>query len=345
MNGTTPEQAEPSLSPHHFELFIRQVAQRLSDLRRLTDYESEHRRRLASIRDSWSSEEDMALDWRNACEFMALKIIEGDEIDLTQLAPASYPVLEDSWLQRIKQFKAYYIWEANGLGNDHADYFEASNEIRRQLFERDKLPIKDFAAIRTYIRNCYLKTGSTDKLDDHKQDTLRMIKKKAHRIHELTHDHDASANWYRARLYVTLFYENIIGAVESHAHRLEKTLKVLRAFQFSKSPRNRYWIVNAFEAAIAISFLDKDTIYKILDKPAQYDFSMERVDDWPPVDVPSPNNMSYDKAHKQLIYLGHMTESERDLILAKLEHTKHRRAVENLYEQCQLGSSFKDMIL
>jgi hypothetical protein len=341
MSETTFEPEEPALSPQHFELFIKHAAQRFSQLRRLSHYQSELRHRL--FRDSWSSEEDMALDWRNACDFMALKIIEGNEIDLAHLLPASYPVLEDSWLQRVKEIKAYHIWEKNGSGNHYADYLQASSEIRGYLFERDKLPIDNFAAISSYIRKSYLKAGSADKLDDHKQDTHRMLKRKAHQIYELTHDHDSSANWYRARLYATLFYENIIGAVESDADRLEKTLKVLRAFQFSKSPRNRYWIVNAFEAAIAISFLDKDTIHKILDKPAQYDFSMERVDDWPPVDAPSPN-LSYDKTHRQLIYLGRMTGSDKESILGKLEHAKHKRAVENLYQQCQLGA-FKDMIL
>ena len=129
MNGTTPEHESSSLSAQHFELFIKRVAEHFSELRRLGDLLAEHRRRLASIRDIWELEAEMVLDWSNACDFMALKVIEGNEIDLTQLEPASYPVLEDSWLHRVKEMRAYYIWEKKGSGNDDADYFEASSEI------------------------------------------------------------------------------------------------------------------------------------------------------------------------------------------------------------------------
>ena len=60
------------------------------------------------------------------------------------------------------------------------------------------------------------------------------------------------------------------------------------------------------------------------------------MEDWPPVDHPS-SNISYDKSHKQLIYLGHMTANEKASILSKLEDAKHRRAVEISFSNASLG--------
>src|SRR5262249_22712604 len=103
MEEASPHLDQSQLSGAHFELFVKEVAERFSELRRIGNLFGEHRRRLAAIREIGSSDEERALDWRNACDFMSLKIIEGNEIGLVQLDPASYPILEDSWLQRVKQ--------------------------------------------------------------------------------------------------------------------------------------------------------------------------------------------------------------------------------------------------
>ena len=59
-----------------------------------------------------------------------------------------------------------------------------------------------------------------------------------------------------------MFYENIIPAVTMKD--VDSAAMVLNAFGFSKE--NRYLIINALEAAIAIYFLDADVIRELLDK-------------------------------------------------------------------------------
>src|SRR5271157_4121103 len=59
-------------------------------------------------------------------------------------------------------------------------------------------------------------------------------------------------------MYVRLFYENIIPAVVEK-DRLS-VLRVLKAFQYSKAPENCWRVINCFEAALAIYFLDREII-------------------------------------------------------------------------------------
>ncbi|MDQ3848020.1 MAG: hypothetical protein M3261_03595 [Thermoproteota archaeon] len=286
-----------------------------------------------------STAEGMSKDWEDACAFACLKIIEG-EIDFTQIEPASYPLLEDTWLRDVKRLKAYYIWKSEDTGDSEKNYFKASNEIRRLLLWQERAPIQEFKKVKDYLEEHYLTEVDDEKLDENKPATNMLISRKARRIWEIRGDLDQIANWFRAKLYTTMFYENIIGAVVNDDK--QKTLAILRAFEFSKSPANRYLIINGFETAIAISFLNKDIIHEVLGKPELYDFNMEPLDDWP--DTVKFSNLRYDKDDKQLIYDGVMKEEERDSLLNVLPEKKHRQAVENLYQQSQFRP-FKDMIL
>jgi len=142
-----------------------------------------------------------------------------------------------------------------------------------------------------------------------------------------------------------MFYENIIGAVVENDP--QKTAAILRAFEFSKYPQNRYLLTNGFEAAIAIDFLNKDVVQMILQKPELFDFNLVAVEGWPQhvgVRAEFGGHFRYDAENKHIIYEGVMDVKERDALLANLDKEEHRLAVQRLFEQSELRP-FPDMIL
>jgi hypothetical protein len=148
-----------------------------------------------------------------------------------------------------------------------------------------------------------------------------LIKRNAKRIRETTGNLDNDINWFRAKLYTGMFYENIIPAVIENNE--DKTVMILKAFQFSKAPENRYLIINCFETAIAIHFLDKNIIQKVLKNSEEYDYSMVPVEDWPgpeKIEVPPEwkEKFRYDSDDKQIIYEGIMKKEEKNKLEAKL---------------------------
>jgi hypothetical protein len=89
------------------------------------------------------------------------------------------------------------------------------------------------------------------------------VKAKAERVYACNRiPHQDKKNWTIAETYARGFYENIIPAVTQG--RPDSTLAVLKAFQFSKE--NRYLIINCFEVALAISFLDAEIVQEIWDQ-------------------------------------------------------------------------------
>jgi hypothetical protein len=321
-------------SNQHLDYLVKHVAEWFSELRRIRKLLWEHEQRLGSLHEVHSSDHEMRGDWKNACAFVALKVIEGAELDLTQLDPSSYRILEEVWLKRVKQLKAYYIWERSDQGGNEANYHLASQIIRQLFLERPRSSRQDFEPVRQYIQERYLKNGSSAVLDDDKPAAMMMITAKAERIHRSTGEYNPDTNWLRARLYASLFYENIIGAVDRDDR--SKIISILKAFQFSKSPRNKYWIINAFEAAIAIQFLNKEILKELFDRFEMYNFSMEPVEAWPG-GMRDSDSLFYDAGQKQLIYLGQMSDERKQEILLPLTRSDHRQAVENLYEQSRVG--------
>lgn len=340
MNGQTHESVSQALSSqYHLELLVKLAAEHFSVIRRINILFWEHQKRLEHIRDMPSTHEEMLHDWREGCAFVSLKIIEG-EIDFAQIEPTCFQLLEGAWLKRVKQLKAYYIWEHEDTGDHEQNYFRASDGIRKLLLERKRAPIQDFENVKTYLEKTYLTDGNNEKFDDAKPTAITLINAKTTRICE-TKGGDWNTNWCRAKLYITMFYENIIGAVVDNDK--QKTLSILKAFEFSKSQANRYLIINAFETAIAISFLNKDIIHQVLESPELYNFSMEPVEDWPD-EVAMPQSLKYNRGDKQLIYEGVMRDTEKEALLKLLTNKKHRVAVECLYEQSHL-SPYKELIL
>jgi hypothetical protein len=321
-----------TLPAQHFEMLVKQVAWDLSVLRKLEGVS----RVLEHLLDIPSSDEERLKDWQNACDFVCLKIIDGADGDIAfeQIEPASYQFLEESWLENVKQLKAYFIWRTDNTDNSTDNYFKASSGIRKQLLWREPAPPQDFEKVKAYLEEQYLANGNNEKLDDEKSNTKALIWRKARRTWETTGQGDEKTNWFRAKLYAALFYENIIGAVVNDDK--QKTVAVLKAFQFSEAPANRFSIINGFETAIAINFLNKDIVREVLKlkRPKSYDSSMALVDDWPSRTLIP--NLKYDKNDKRLTYDGVMRQADKEALLAVLAEERHRQAVESLFEQSQL---------
>jgi len=228
-----------SLSAQHLELIIKPMAERFSEVRRLGTLGRDYAERKAQfLRGIVSSKSEMDADWYQASVWVVLKIIEGEDIDLIQVDPSCYPTLEAVWLGCIKRLRAYYLWQCSDAGSPEGNYFRASGEIRRRLLESPRSPAHEFDRVRSYISGSYLTDSSPARLDEGKPAATALIRTKARRIYDNGGGAGPEADWARAKQYTRMFYENIIGAVVDDDEL--KTLGVLKAFQFSKCPQNRY---------------------------------------------------------------------------------------------------------
>ena len=222
-----------------------------------------------------STSEEMLNDLLEARAHVALTVLKG-VIPFTQVAPDSYEHLEAAWLRRVKAILAYFYWRAGSLRGPDGDFDDAGSEIRSLLLGPRRSTAEDFDRVESYLMDKYL--AKTDLIAEPREATQKLIQAKAHRIWQTTGEPNPSRNWFRARLYVKLFYENIIGAVRSKDEK--KTAKILEAFEFSKSSDNRFLVINAFEAAIAIEFLDKSVLGQLKNTPA-HNLNMVSVGYWP----------------------------------------------------------------
>ncbi len=247
---------------------------------------------------------------------------------------------------------AYFAWieQKRGLFLNHEkDFFDACDHIRQELLvnEEMKSSLSDFNEVETYIKTHYL--GSDGKLRtpiEKAPDLQKLIEVKAKRIHETTGSTDANKNWLQAETYTKMFYENIIPAVVKNDR--EKVLRVLKAFQYSKM--NRFIIINCFETASAIYFLNPETIRSLWNESANKTVpestveSMVNVDSWPQVftvSEPCKKRFWFDKG--KIGFNGVMLDIEKKALLKALRKVEfgkpkreHVEAIEKLYDQSRL---------
>ncbi len=186
----------------------------------------------------------------------------------------------------MQLLRAYRIWEKrkdkSNPEDAESDYFQACDHIDGMLFNSHiKASRNDFKEVKKYIENRYLTGGKTEYT---KSNLVTLVRIKAHRIWEGTGETDEVNNWLLAEKYIKMFYENIIPAVMKKNCE-EHILMVLKAFQFSKA-HNCYHIINCFEKALAIYFLDQDIITELWTKLQ-----------WTPLPVSSHLEMSTGKQH------------------------------------------------
>jgi hypothetical protein len=293
-----------------------------------------------------STDEEMRHDWDNACDIITLQIAEGI-IDFPLIGTDSYYFLEGTWWKMVKQASAYLRWKADSAKTEAQYYDDASRSLRQRLFKDQKSgTFEEFEKVKNYITKKYLDEDGRFS-DSIKRDAHALLANKAKKISETTGEERSVLNWHRAKVYASMYYENIIGAViGQEKEKKEKTVKVLRAFEFSKSPKNRYLIISGFEAIVAIYFLDKQLIKSILQDSDIYDFNCVPVDSWPEnLVLPKicEGKFRYEADQSQITYLGIMTDEERDALLEIVTQDDHKRAIVYLYDQSHL-TPYEEMV-
>ncbi len=320
------------------EDIIRKFALFHSRMRRLDD--------ILNGENNKNENEKQKEDWDNACRLISLHIIEEyiTGLSFTTLSNDSFEILENVWGKDIKHLKAFIIWNDNNRPNnsEKKNYLDACKQIRELIINKknDHSTNNHKITVCKYIENKYLDTDG--KIKENK-DTINLITRKAHQIFITSGNTDDKSNWFRAKLYVRFFYENIIPAIINN--KKDNIINVLNALEFSKSPENSFYITNVFELAIAIYFLDKEIINEIIKDSELFGFNMVPINEWPE-DRESVFHDKFcsDKKVKLITYKGMMRDEVKDSLKKKVHNTYHESEIEKLYQQSHL-EPFEDMIL
>jgi hypothetical protein len=198
-------------------------------------------------------------NWHSAEVLFAYEVLVGKTNFASRIGEKSFYHLQRVWLKDVKVLMAYYRWVGKKtVFTDHdVDYFQACNDIRELLVNRDiKAGASEFDKVQAFLESRYL--DEDQKLIDSSKDptVYDLINQKANRIYATSRSPDTELNWISAEVYVKMFYENIIPAV---VHKdVERTLRVLKAFQYSKT--NKFMVIDCFEAILAIYYLDIEVI-------------------------------------------------------------------------------------
>ena len=220
-------------------------------------FEERARLEIEYIRHYRSSRDEMARDWHNAEVILASFLLEGKINFARQILPESYYHVEAVWLDELRLVTAYFHWLAEGrnLWNAEADFDYASTHIRERLLDpRVKASRWDFERVQGYVEEQYLAGGQ---LDLTAQAVVDLTTRKAYRLWEKTGESDSEANWLRAQGYVEAFYDNIVAAVTES--NIDSIAAVLSALQVQAGPEHDT-MINAFEALVAIYFLDPEVL-------------------------------------------------------------------------------------
>jgi hypothetical protein len=205
---------------------------------------------------------ELLTDWSAAETYYASDILRG-RIDMTrQSSPDCYVYLQWVWLDDAKRLRAYLNWAAAKQNSrEQADtcyYMMSCQELGDTFQDRlIKAKLIDYLPIAEYIADNLLHNG---KLAPNKPAAHALIQKKAWCIWKcLGQPHDRhDQNWRDAEAYVRGFYENIGPAIETKDPTATKAL--LKAMTMGGKEGYRYRIMDCFEAALLIYFLDPEAV-------------------------------------------------------------------------------------
>jgi hypothetical protein len=277
--------------------------------------------------------------------YLALHILEGKINLASRISSASYGRLENVWVQDIKKLTAYFLWEERGGGIDkeleEADFIKASDLTRALLVnEGIKAQKSEFGEAKAYIEKCFL--SSNGSIDYEKDEVQSLISLKAQKIQEEFRCNIPRKRRYSS-YYVELFYNNIIPAVIDNSE--DSVLAVLKAFQYSQygNDGRPYHIINAFEAALIIYFVDAKNILALWDKsdkhprPDSFLESTVRLqyskDDFK---VPTELENRFNFLEGTISFHGIMTSSECNSIIQGLSITVYKQAIKELFNKSRL---------
>lgn len=196
-------------------------------------------------------------DWYQAGTYLAEEVLDGRMSFLRRFTPESYKELEgECWLDELRKLKAHRLWRDRGNWGEDAmrqNYLDACQEIRQKLLDPDaKLSQSASEPILDYIRTSYLQQNKDGLWTLDVAKTHAMIEIKARRLWQLRGWNDERSNWYRAEQYVKDYYENITPAMGGDRKKIQRVADVLQLEGDAQEPN----LVNCFEIAIAIHFLD-----------------------------------------------------------------------------------------
>ncbi len=358
------------ISPSPAQLLMSLPADKALSKDELSNWQKRHAEFLGLLRLAQtgrdSTQYEMGLDWHRAQILLASDILDGFPNFAGRIASDSYCWLESIWLKEVKRLRAYFIWQRRGdginLDYEKIDYDNAVKHIRRMLVNEDdkgnklnpgiKARTAEFGEAKTYLEDRYLTDGMIVHEGNGKKNAnaKTLIDTKARRIQERRKKWEPNyidgvkndkINWSYAEIYVKMFYENIIPAVTQNDS--EKVLTVLKAFQYSKAPENCWWVINCFETALAIYFLDPETIKYLWNasaKEPQPNSSIESIvpiSSWPKsFKVPKECKGGFVLDAEKIMFKGVMTQSQMNALLEKLTEEEHRKKLEELFNQSRL---------
>jgi hypothetical protein len=216
-----------------------------------------------------STGEEHEKDWHAARIYLASDVLDGKLDFVRDFDTESYQLLEgDCWLRDVKQVRAFLRSQRHsGRSDEEAavrDFTDTCSEIRdRAINQEIKASQSAFEIVSRYLQMKYL-----DRLDQNTWDLKPtgiddLIETKARRVWELTGNASSTENWTVAETYVREFYLNILPAVSGEDD--SSTTKIVDLLQLSNSA-DRLDLVNCFEAAIVIYFLNASRINGILQR-------------------------------------------------------------------------------
>ncbi len=277
-----------------------------------------------------SDKDEKKEGWANACTSVIVTAILKNEIEFSALKPENFHILENVWLEDVKNYMDYISSQKEYPEEEKHASNTTYNTLSELLFDKPQVPLDRFDMIRKYLNEHYL---VNDKVNFNKADTERLITRKVARIYKTTGDKKLE-NWHKAKYYVELFYDNIVPAITRKDTK--SIVNVLSAFELDKNTSLHFRAINSFEAAIAISYLDKPLLKTMLKEPAA-NFNVSYYHKpWPAEATKNFKNIELIPGHNMIVLHGILNYVDKARILSKLTEPEHIHIINDLYEQSHL---------
>ena len=223
-----------------------------------------------------STDQEILADWHHGEMFLMSDILEGRIDFASRIGASSYPRLEKMWLMEVKELIAYLEWEQHGRRTDFQDrvenYESACEHIRRRLMDeqdpedkRAMVPYKtikadaaQFGEAKRYLEEHYLNGTSIGDKAMWRSDATKMVKEKISRLSKMSNRMSEQEISDTAEKYVRGYYDHIVAAILSKDS--DSTFEVLKAFHYSMIREHSFHLINCFEMALAIYFLDPEVV-------------------------------------------------------------------------------------
>lgn len=249
------------LSEQDIDNIINLSAMHISERRRLDKH--------SSIIDY--SQEEAHHDYLAAEIYFASDIIFGKRDIGNFHMPVIFNRLSRVWLHDVIKLRAYHVWSDKGRpfqlesAARHADFYVTCRQFQSRLAD-DTIKFKSDSARQTfgqYVSENFLddsqvllsRLGSFNGygyiIDENKIEKL--VEQKARRAYIFFRDLDDRQSNFYARLYVDLFYGNLIPALIESA-RTDSPPWPVRPREISKWLAYHSYVINCFEAAALVYF-------------------------------------------------------------------------------------------